>query len=131
MTYWILPLALDNWLKTPDARSVDYYVHDDMARINGFAPVFIWNEAPPSKRDYHRLTYAARLVVLRGEAFAGDRHIPREKIAAYLNTKVRRREIDSVVIFSTNGTRLSELMPVLDECRKSEVRVVYLNETEA
>ncbi|WP_221029977.1 hypothetical protein [Actomonas aquatica] len=95
-----------------------------------FAPIqFSW-EAPPGVKGYWRVREAERFTLLNGEAFVGDEHLPRERITDYLNEKVRRAEIEYVVVFPAKGSKWGDLFPVLDECRKSEVRIVLLNQIE-
>ncbi len=96
-----------------------------------WAPVQLWWEAPPDVQDRWRAKKAERFTLTRGEAFSGNTHVPREKIREFLDERVSRGEVEYVIVFATKGTRWGEIFPVLDECRKSRVRIVLLNQYES
>jgi hypothetical protein len=97
----------------------------------GWAPVQPWWEAPPDVKDEWRAKKAARLSILQGEAFASGSHIPREEIRAFLDAKVASGEIDYVIVFPQKGARWGEIIAIVDECRRSHVRIVLLNQYES
>ncbi len=97
----------------------------------GWAPVQLWWEAPPEVKGQWRAKKAARISLMGGEVFIGDSHIPRGKIRTFLDEQVARGEIDYVVIFSERGARWGDILPALDECRKSRVQIVLLNQYES
>jgi hypothetical protein len=92
----------------------------------GLAPVLLWGERPPGE-NYWRTKRAARLLVVKGEAFIDRQHIPHADLAAYLDERVARGEIDHVMITSAVNSRWGELIPTIDACRRSRVRTVLLN----
>src|SRR5688572_339557 len=57
-------------------------------RESQWAPVQLWWEAPPDVRGEWRARKSARITPIRGEAFVGDSHIPREKIRELLDARV-------------------------------------------
>lgn len=97
----------------------------------GLAPVHIWWESPLGQRDYWRAKKSARLLLVRGEAFVDDVYLPKENVTGYLDARVERGEIEYVIVFPARDTKWGEIFPVLDECRKSRVRVVLLNQFES
>jgi hypothetical protein len=109
----------------PESRG---YFSDDSE--SGLAPVQLWWEAPPGEKESWRAKKATRFTLVRGQAFVGDTLIRKEKIREYLDARVQSHEIDYVVIFPEKDSKWGEIFPVLDECRKSRVRIVLLNERE-
>jgi hypothetical protein len=48
-----------------------------------------------------------------------------------LNARVKSDQIEYVIVFPVKDSKWGEIMPVVDECRKSQVKVVYLNQSES
>jgi hypothetical protein len=97
----------------------------------GLAPVQPWWEESPEIQSQWRARKAVRLMLVHGEVFDGDHHLPREKIRGFLDDLVSKGEIDYVILFPARDTRWGEIFPALDECRKSHVRIVLLNQYES
>ena len=95
-----------------------------------FAEVQVWNEAPPEVKSRWRAAKAARIRVLQGQAFVGDVHLPKDEIREFLDLKIASGEIDYVVVFPSRGAKWGEIVSIVDECRKSRVKIVLLNEHE-
>ncbi|MCX6955206.1 MAG: hypothetical protein NTV51_23885 [Verrucomicrobia bacterium] len=98
---------------------------------SGLSRVCIWWEAPPYVKDNWRLKKAVRFEVVNGEAFMGDQWIPHDKIREFLDQRVLSKEIDYVVVFAKRGAVWKEVVQVVDECAKSSVHKVYLNQFES
>ena len=94
----------------------------------GWAPVQLFWEAPAEIETKARVEETVRFTLINGEAFSDGTHVPREKIREFLNLRVAAGEIYRVIVFPNKGARFKEIIPVLDECRKSRVRVVLLNQ---
>ena len=120
-SYFVLQVAVKRGLM-PNLPGPHGYVGYQVARPNGFAPVQLWGEP-----QTFRTKGAARIVVARGDVHLEDKLIARQDITANLNEMVRDGRIHYVVISSETDTKWGEILPVLDECRKSQVRVVFLN----
>jgi hypothetical protein len=129
IVYFLRPSKPTDSLLAERSAYTDYSTRS--AKEEGWAPVQLWWEAPPEMKGEWRARKAARFTLTGGEVFVGDSHIPREKIKAFLDQRVASGEIDYVVLFPTKGTRWSEVFPALDECRKSRVRIVLLNQYES
>jgi hypothetical protein len=128
-SYIILNYALPWWLMPHESEARDYPIATlSTERANGLAPVQLWYEAPPGQKSDWRAKRSARFLLLLGQAYIGDVLLPREKIKAYLDAKVQSGEIDYVVVFPSQETKWNEIFPVIDECRKSRVRIVLLNQ---
>ena len=110
-----------------DRRAYTKYA-ERTAKESEWAPVQLWWEAPPDVKNEYRARRAARLTFLRGEIFSGDTHVPNENIREFLDQQVLNGAIDYVVIFPAPGMKWGEIFPALDECRKSRVRIVLLNQ---
>jgi hypothetical protein len=95
-----------------------------------FAEVQAWNEAAPEVKSRWRAARATRIRVLQGQAFVGDTHLPKDEIRGFLDLKVASGEIDHVVVFPSRGAKWGEIVSIVDECRKSRVKIVLLNEHE-
>ena len=125
---WVLlrPVAV-----VPPAESqlfADYSVRTE--KETGWARVQLWWESTPEMKARWRAKKAARITLTGGEAFSGDTHIPRERLREFLDQRVSTGEIDYVVIFPVKGAKFGEILPALDECRKSRVQIVLLNQYE-
>ena len=130
LSYVLLNIALPWWLMPHLSEQRDDSIATlSTERANGLAPLQLWYEAPPGHKGYWRAKRAARFSLVHGEAFVGDVLIPKGEIKAYLDTRVQSGEIDFVVVFPSDQTRWGEIFPVIDECRKSRVRIVLLNQT--
>ena len=77
------------------------------------------------------MSNAVRFLLIRGQAFDRDILIPREEIKEYLNARVKSDQIEFVIVFPVKDAKWGEIFPVIDECRKSRVKVVYLNQSES
>ncbi len=132
VVYLFLPLLLKRWTALPLPEYGGYFATaSSTEHQNGLAPVQLSWEAPPDEKGYWRTKKSARLLLVQGQAFVGDVLLPREKITAYLNARVQSGEIDYVIIFPVKDTKWGDIFPVLDECRKSRVQIVLLNQFES
>lgn len=100
-------------------------------KASGLAPIQLWDEAPPEVKGAERAERTARLSLAGGQVFSGDAHIPTDKLREFLNTRVQQDNVLYVLVFAQKGTRWGEVFPVLDECRKSRVRLVLINTIES
>jgi biopolymer transport protein ExbD len=130
VAYIGFPLAFEKWLM-PEAElehnGYGGYSPDD--RPNGMARVQLWSGDAHWFKN-RTAKNRVRFVIARGQTFVGDEPIAREKIRTYLDQKVLDREATSVVIVPAKGSSWGEIFPVIDECRRSRVRVVLLMEYE-
>ena len=128
-------VALSHWVKgsLPHFPESSGYFSSSFAseRSSGLAPVQVWWERPLEQKGYRRAKKSARLLLVNGQVFVADDLLPRDKITAYLDARVRSGEIDYVVVFPVRNTKWGDIFPVLDECRKSRVRIVLLNQFES
>jgi hypothetical protein len=125
---FVLPSVLERWVRGEPGTGMAYAA--DEKRADGLAPVILVSEGPPWAKGEPRMQNCVRFVLSRGQIFVGDETIQEENIRAYLDERVLREEIRSVVIFPAVGSKWGEIFPVLDACRKSRVQAVYLNEYE-
>jgi hypothetical protein len=95
---------------------------------SGYAPVSLWWEQPLGERNHWRAGKAVRLVVRGGVAFESENPILLEKLTSFLNERIDRDQVKYVVVFPVAGTKWGELIPVIDQCRKSRVEIVLLNQ---
>lgn len=95
------------------------------------APVEIWDEAPPEAKALWRARKAARLVAVADGVQVNNSHVARQNIRDYLNERVLKGEIAYVVVFPTKDATWGDIFAVLDECRKSQVKIVLLNLNDA
>ena len=129
----IVALACFVLMRSPAAKpQVDRLVFAEYAdrteKEKNWAPVRLWWEASPDGKEPWRAKKAVRITLTRGEAFAGNTHIPRERLREFLDERVSSGEIDYVVVFPAKGTKWGEIFPTLDECRKSRVQIVLLSD---
>ena len=131
-TYLTLPFLLKKWLMPPIEKSPlgTFQSEITLEEPSGRPAVHLWTGSLQSvmRGAYKDVT---GLAVVGGEAFTGDELIPREKIRERLDRMVSDKEIESVAVFPVKGSRWGDIFPVLDECRKSRVRFVFLAEYES
>jgi hypothetical protein len=129
--YQLLPIALGS-AETIEESDSSY---DGNARSNGLAPLLVWTDMwggafsteQGQKKDYWKAIKAEKILVFQGLALVNDEVLPTKTIKNYLNQKVLNHEISYVAIFTDNDTKIGELFPIIDECRKSDVKTVLLN----
>ena len=130
--HFALPRAFELWLMPREPKPRVYSISPSESEERaGLAPLRFWTEAAPGEKGDWRIQNAARILLIRGQAFVGDVLIPREEIREYLNARVKQDQIEYVIVFPAKESKWGDLFPVLDECRKSRVRVVFLNRFES
>lgn len=100
-------------------------LEDWLIRKNGLAPVLLETERNNGNWIW-RHAKTLRLTLHNGEVFDGDTRVPAEELRAYINAATAQRGLDHVMLFPVRETRLAELMPILDECRHANVKIVLL-----
>lgn len=110
----------------PPAHSPFYRYATGDNRPHGLAPVLLWGEGPPGE-TYRRASRTLRILVVKGEAFVVRQHIPRADLPDYLNARVSRNEIEQVLVTPAVSSQWGEILPTIDACRRSDVRLVLLN----
>ncbi len=114
------------WRPAP-TRAAGDTAHDDwLVRKNGLAPVLLASEWSDGDVVW-RYAKTLRLTLRSGEVFEGDTRVPAEELRAYINATTAQRSLNYVMLFPVRDTRLAELMPVLDECRRANVKLVLLD----
>jgi hypothetical protein len=109
---------------------------DDFHDRKGMAPVELYADNRfPEKRVVDvsvdmewRHLHALQIVVVKGQAFAGDELIPLDQITHYVN-ETKKEDIDYVIVTPSRGSTWNSIFPVLDACRRSTVVAVLLNRT--
>lgn len=94
----------------------------------GWAPVMLCGATSAASIQPEDTAKVARFCVRDGEVFVEERHMPRERIADWLNARVAAGEIDYVLVTSEARTAWGSVVAVLDACRQSRVRAVLLNQ---
>jgi hypothetical protein len=132
ISYFTLPLAF-GWLLAPSkpGERIIYLYANSAEQQNGLAPLQFWRGTPPEHEARGPEKRAVRLLLIRGQAFIGDVLLPREEIKDYLDARVKSGEIEYVVVLPAKDTKWGDIFPVIDECRKSRVRLVLLNRDES
>jgi len=113
------------WHSAPPRAAWASSLEDSLSRKNGLAPVLLateWNDGSSGWRYAKTL----RLTLRKGKVFEGDIPVPAEGLRTYINTAATQRGLEHVMLFPASATTLGELMPVLDECRRSNVEIVLL-----
>ena len=79
--------------------------------------------------EYWRMRNTIRVDVRQGipHTRTGD-GVPIRDLVRYINTEIARTGVDSVVVSASREEKIGGVVAVIDECRKSRVRVVVLNE---
>jgi hypothetical protein len=129
--YFVLPGLWRRWLLPPEQEERAQIAATASAAGNHLAPVLWWGQMPASERDNWRARKPIRFLLVGGQAQVDGTVLPTGRIKAYLDEKVRLAEIDHVVVAPGPNTKWGDLLPVLDECRKSRVQAVLLNPTES
>jgi hypothetical protein len=128
--YQLLPIVLDKLLLPSETvGEQDPYFGGNRERSNGMAPLALWWAVATDTqgKEYFRKAKAQQIVIIKGFAFIDDKMLPTKTITEYLNQKVASKEIAYVVLLPANDTKWGDLIPIIDECRKSHVRSVLLN----
>jgi hypothetical protein len=113
------------WRPAPSRAGWDT-THDDwLVRKNGLAPVLLASEWSGGDVVW-RYAKTLRLTLRSGEVFDGATRVPARELRAYINAETTQRSLNYVMLFPVRETRLDELMPVLDECRRANVKIVLL-----
>ena len=72
-----------------------------------------------------------QLEIVKGQVFVGEKLLRREAIAEFLNVEIKAsKEPVYVMIFPAEGSTIGDLMPTLDECRKSQAERLILTAPE-
>ena len=100
-------------------------------RDDHLAKVHLSFEAPPELKHELRFKKAVRLSLVPRGVFVGTEFVPTEKVRAFVDRRVLSREIDYVVLFPARDSKWGDIFPVLEECRRSKVRIVMLNKYES
>lgn len=128
--YFLLPLVLEKWVWRETGPADFEWVRSHpfpRERSSEFASVLLWDAGPRDDPAWRKTKKVGRLAFTRTEVFAGDELIRRENIRGYLDAKVAAQEITSVAVIPASDAKWTDIFSVVDECRKSRVRLVLLS----
>jgi hypothetical protein len=129
-SYLILPVVFEKWLYPPELESRSPLSTALLQGEGLLAPVNMWWETHPDETGQPRLDKSERILVAYGQAFIKGKQIPVRDIKAYLDGKVDRGEMEYVIVYAPKETRWKFLFPIVDQCRKSKVKIVLLDRHE-
>jgi hypothetical protein len=139
--YFYLPLTLEKWMRQTEWRPPsgglgDFAQYD---RKGGLAPVELQWVGDLGEADLvsiraaysssHHDWFAVNLKAIRGQVFAGGELVPLERVSDYINARLKP-EVDVVILTPVKGAAWGEMFPILDACRRSRARVIYVNSYE-
>ncbi|MDP2137077.1 MAG: hypothetical protein Q8J74_04415 [Candidatus Didemnitutus sp.] len=79
--------------------------------------------------EYWRVKRTIRVDVRQGIPHTRSADgMPIRDLVSYINAEIARTGVDSVVVSASREERIGGVVAVIDECRKSRVRVVVLNQ---
>lgn len=113
------------WRPAPSHAAWEAPLEDWLIQENGLAPVVLTSEWSDGTRVW-RHAKTLRLTLRQGRIFEGDTRVPAEELRDYINATTSRRGLSNVLICPARDTSLGDLMPVLDECRRANVKIVLL-----
>lgn len=95
-------------------------------RKEPLAPIELLRRPAPFSKSEWNIDKPGKITLEDGRVLVGGEPVPIELLRDYVDSLVTRGAIDAVVVMTSKDTPMSEVMPVVDECRLTKVRTVYI-----